>query len=494
MEKAQTQVYNDDSNGECGRITSKLKQGEEISRDRESENRSIEELFEPRNSISRLSGSEKLPNDIPKEECRSISPDLPHYEENDSQSSSSTDWTYDSKSISRQASYFDDIKSSSRSSTPFELQGQGRPTSVESMREIMFGSTPASNTHSCKGKVDINADNDYEFEIASKLPRRSKDFGLESSRQPPVLRDLMLGRSIQDTSIPKRPISRIKIGSNIENDISETIADDEENSRIAKKGFRWRRSFQQNSPSPLLLSLSDWRRLLLEGDHFDDEMSNWTEENTDTSKSNFKLKKEKSSLEEQGKRKFRRVSFVEDHAEVFDGETNNRNDPNFFENVVLNVYDELPYVIDSKGVIRSKDSSGPRVYYCDDDNETCTEEEEKIDEDAIVHHKIAGTIFFHVAGIVVVKMISGIRYLFGKTNDDGPGPTNAVDTIDISKAAEATTEMQAMLLDPGGDMLESINSSFTSGMTPATAASATAASAPAMTSIVAGQVSVSAAE
>jgi hypothetical protein len=222
-ESANTDIYNDDINDECGRIkTPECERAEEgnsalveFSHDYESENRSIEELSEPPNSFSRISGSEKLPNASPKEEYRSVSSDLPQYGDTDPQSSSSSNWTYDSKSISRQTSYFDDIDRRSRSSAPFELSDQGRPASVEPMREIMFGSALASNTHSFKGNVDNNRDNDNEFEVESKLPCQSKDFRLESTRQPSMLPDLMFSRSIQDTSIPKRPVSFIEIGNNI---------------------------------------------------------------------------------------------------------------------------------------------------------------------------------------------------------------------------------------------------------------------------------------
>jgi hypothetical protein len=330
--------------------------------------------------------------------------------------------------------------SSSNGSAPYRPRDQENLASVKSMREIIFGSLqPPENLPSLMRKVSSDVENDIELE--SSRSRRPPDSRRESQRQSLLLREMMFGRSISDISPANRSTSFIE-------------PDDDIESRM-----------NSGSPLPQLWSTSD--------DESNDSVDGRT------SNSPLDLKKESSILGEQQSSRFRRVRFAEDHPELLVGETLNRANPNFFEEVMLNIYDELPTVLDSNGAFRSNERRGSRVIYCDNDDKQIYVEEgegdddDKLDKDELLKDVIRDSLISGVVNFVGTKIVQLILKKVGNNlsdaDDDDHEIANAVErNLDGAATHQERTESS---FDTAGSNTESNTSS--SGTESILAASAT---------------------
>jgi len=240
---------------------------------------------------------------------------------------------------------------------------------------------------------------------------------------------MMFGRSISDTSHAIRSTSFIEPDEDIESRMNT------------------------GSPLPQLWSTSD------------DESKDSADGRTNNSP--LDLNTESSILGEEQDSRFRRVRFAEDHPELLAGETLNRANPDFFEEVILNIYDESPIVIDSNGAFRSNEKRGSRVIYCDNDDEQIYVEEgegdddEKLDKDELLKDVIRDSLISGVVNFVGTKIVQLILKKFGNSlsdaDDDDHELANAVErNLDGAATNQERTESS---FDTAGSNTESNRSS-----------------------------------
>jgi len=195
-----------------------------------------------------------------------------------------------------------------------------------------------------------------------------------------------------------------------------------------------------------------------------------------------------NSEQQSGSSQFlRSVRFLDGTPELINGDFyNSSRRSSFFEDVVLDIYDEstssnqLPEGMLAKTFSNSIERA---LYYCedDDDDDVYTEEEEE-ENDNDFRNKIGSTMLYGLTTIGIQKTFQAIKKLISKDDSapdlsNGPGLSNAVDTGDIIQASEIMGNLTSSLNPGGGSASNSSSSASASSASTAATGQATAAAA-----------------